>query len=222
MLKARKKLTKQELKHDPLMDTLEKGKDFIESYKQQIYMAAGAAAILILVGLYWINSVQSTNNEAMLANTKATLAASQGINDAVISELEGVVSEYGSNKNISQSILQLGMAKLSDKDYSGARMEFEKLANSSDTQTKIAGKLKLAYLAEQEQDFSAAAAQYAAVAKISKGLVSKTAKLQSANAYYLAGNMEKAASIVDELLATEPVGTFKENVEYLQGKVLEK
>ncbi len=220
MLKARKKLTKQELKHDPLMDTLEKGKDFIESYKQQIYMAAGAAAILILVGLYWINSVQSTNNEAMLANTKATLAASQGINDAVISELEGVVSEYGSNKNISQSILQLGMAKLSDKDYSGARMEFEKLANSSDTQTKIAGKLKLAYLAEQE--LSAAAAQYAAVAKISKGLVSKTAKLQSANAYYLAGNMEKAASIVDELLATEPVGTFKENVEYLQGKVLEK
>lgn len=222
MLKARKKLTKQELKHDPLLDTLEKGKDFFEANKQQIYIAVGAVLLVLLGGWAWMNNVETTNNKAMLANTKANLAATQGMNDDVLSQLEAVVAEYGSNKNVSQTILKLGMAKLSEADYSGARAEFQKLATSRDAQTQVAGKLKLAYLSELEQDYTTAAKYYTEISIKEKGLVAKYAKLQSGYAYLAADDVARAKIIADELMADDPTGNFKENVEYLQGQVLEK
>ena len=222
MLKARKKLTKKELKHDPLLDTLEQGKEFFETHKQKIYGAGIGLVVVVLLGWGWMNNRNSTNNEAMLANTKATLAANMGINENVRAELENVVAEYGSNSNIAQTRLELGSAKLAEDDFTGARVEFEKLAASSDKQTRMAGKLKLAYLSEREGDPAAAAKLYESVAKLDQGLVSDYARLQAGYAYLAANETTKCKAILAELLAAEPVGKFKENVEYLQGKVLEK
>lgn len=222
MLTPKKKFNKKELKHDPLLDTLEKGKEFYEENSKQIISAIVAVAIILLLGWGWMNSIQTENSEAMLANTKATLAAAAGMNDNVIAELGDVVDAFGTNENISLSVFQLGVAKMSAGDYSGAREHFTQLSKSSDHYLKIAGKLKLAYLSERESDYSNAAALYNEVAGMSDELASDYAKLQAAYAFLAAGNVPQAENIVADLLRADPTGNFKESVKYLEGKVLEK
>jgi len=222
MLTPKKKLTKHELKHDPLLDSLEKGKEFYEENSKQIIGAAAAVVIVIILAWGWMNSMESTRNEAMLASTKATIAAMGGVDDNVLSELERVVSEYGDHDAVVQANYQLGVARLESDDLSGAREIFAKLAKSSDRQVKIAGKLKLAFINEREGQFGNAAKLYDEVAAMKANAVSEYARLQAGYAYVADGNVSQADLVVKELLANEPTGKFLEQVKYLEGKVLEK
>ncbi len=222
MLAPKKKLTKKELKHDPLLDTLEKGKEIYEEYSKQIVSAIVAVIIIMLLGWGWMNNRETTNNAAMLAGTRATLAAMSGMNDNVTSELEQVVSEYAGNPNILQASYQLGLAKIKAGDLSGARDIYSDMAHSSDSQMKTAGQLKLAYIDEKEANYTNAAELYAQVGMTADGLIADYAKLQAGYAYFEAGNIAQANEMVTDLLADEPIGKFKEYVKYLEGKVLEK
>ncbi|MBT3631161.1 MAG: tetratricopeptide repeat protein [Candidatus Marinimicrobia bacterium] len=222
MLTPKKKLTKKELKHDPLLDTLEKGKEFYEENSKQIMTGAIAVVAVIILGWGWMNNQAATRNEAMLANTKATLAAVGGVDDNVLAELERVVDQYGDNSVISQATYQLGVARLDADDLSGARDLFTVLANSSDKQLKVAGKLKLAFINEKEANYGDAASLYSEVGAMGAGIVSEYATLQAGYAYVSAGNVVQAENIVAELLSEKPTGKFLEQVKYLEGKVLEK
>ena len=222
MLTPKKKLTKKELKHDPLLDSLEKGKEFYEANSKQIIGGVAAVIVVILLGLVWMNNMETTKNEAMLASTRATLAAFGGLDDNVMAELEGVVAEYGSSDNISQATLQLGIARLDADDLEGAKEMFSTLAAGSDPQLKVAGKLKLAFIYEKEKNYADAAALYNEVSVQSKGLTSEYAKLQAGYAFLAAGNVAQAENLVAELLAKDPSGKFLEQVKYFEGKVLEK
>ncbi|MCF6239571.1 MAG: tetratricopeptide repeat protein [Candidatus Marinimicrobia bacterium] len=220
MLTPKKKLTKKELKHDPLLDTLEKGKEFYEENSKQIVTGIVAVVAILLLGWGWMNSVESTNNAAMLANTKVVLAAAMELDDNVVSELERIVAEYGSNPNAAQAILQLAIARMDSGDHSGARDLFSQLANGSDRKMKIAGILKLAYLSEQESNYSEAADYYQQVAGMSAGTVSQYAQLQAGYAFLASNDASQAKQLVELLLDEKPTGKFKEYVEYLAGKVL--
>ncbi len=222
MLTPKKKLTKKELKHDPLLDTLEKGQEFYEENSKQILTGAVAIVVVIILAWGWMNNREATRSEAMLASTKATIAALGGIDDNVLAELERVVNDYGNNSAVSQATYQLGVARLQENDITGARDLFTTLATSSDKQLQMAGKLKLAYISEKESNYSDAASLYEEVGALKAGVVSKYAKLQAGYAYMADGNVIKADGIVKELLNEKPTGKFLEQVKYLEGKVLEK
>ncbi len=222
MLTPKKKLTKKELKHDPLLDTLEKSKEFYEENSKQIMTAVVALIAILLLGWGWTNNMETVKNEAMLANTKATLAAVEGLTDNVVSELERVVNEYGSNDNVALSSFQLGVAKLEADDLAGAQELFSSLASSSDKQLKVAGTLKLAYISEKEADYGSAAAHYTEAAGMTEGIISDYAKLQAGHAFLAAGNVPQAENVISDLLSENPTGKFLEQIKYLEGKVLEK
>jgi len=222
MLRPKKKITKKELKHDPLLDTLEKGKEYFEENSKQIVTVLSVVVIIFLLSWGWMNNRASTKNEAMLANTKITIAAMQGLDANVLSELEMIVEEYGNREEIAQSTLQLGIARMDSGDYSGARKLFTRLARRSDKHLKAAGKLKLANLSEKEADYATAASIYQEVAKLDLGAASDYASLQAGYAFLMAGNVEKARNIATELLNDDPTGNFRAQVKYFEGKVLEK
>jgi len=222
MLTPKKKITKKELKHDPLLDSLEKGQEFFEQNSKQIYSTLGALAVIVLLLWGWMNSRESYQSEAMLADTKTSIAAMQGMTPNIISELELVVAEYGNNDLVAMSALQLAEARMDSGDYVGARELFSELAGSSDPYVKATGKLKLAFLAEKEADHTSAAALYGEVAGMDLPSTSRYASLQSAHALTSAGDLDAARSIVAELMAEEPSGRFRDQVKYLEGKVQEK
>ena len=221
MLKARKKLTKKELKHDPLLDALESSKDFVEDNKQQIGLAAGAVVGVLLVGWMWMSSQTTTNNAAMLANTKSMIAMLSPT-PAAVDELENAVLDFGNNKNIGTAKLELAAVYIDSGNIAGAKDLLDELASSSDIILKEAGQLKLAYVAELEGDYATASKLYMKVADKAKGVIAKTAKLQAGYAYNSAGNKAMASQIAEELAAESPTGKFKESIEYLQGLALEK
>jgi len=222
MLKPRKKITKKELKHDPLLDFIDKGKEYYDENSKQLLTGLVVLALVFLLVWGWMNSRETSRNEAMLANTRITLAAMQGLNENVVSELELIVEEYGNNDAIAQSELLLGTARMDSGDYQGARELFSRLAKSSDKHLQAAGKLKLAFLSEKEGDYSAAASLYQEVGLLDVEVASDYARLQAAYAFLQAGQVDEAENIVAELLKDEPAGDFREQVKYLEGKVLEK
>ena len=222
MLTPKKKLTKKELKHDPLLDTLEKGQQFYEENSKQIITGAVAVAVIIVLAWGWMNNLETTRSEAMLASTRATIAAVVSMDENVLAELERVVNEYGDNVAISQATYQLGVARLQENDLTGARDLFTTLANSSDKQLMLAGKLKLAYIFEKESNYGDAASLYSDVGALNEGVVSEYAMLQAGYAYIADGNVTRADNIVKELPKEKPTGKFLEQVKYLEGKVLEK
>jgi len=222
MLAPKKKLTKKELKHDPLLDILEKGKTYFEDNSKQIVSGLVAVLVVILLAWGWMNNLEATRSEAALASTKATIAAIGGVDDNVLTELESVVEAYGINSATSQATYQLGVAKIKAADLSGARDLFTPMASSSDKQLKIAGILKLAYINEKEANYADAAALYSEVGSLNEGVVSEYAMLQAGYAYIANGDVSSADKIVKDLLIEKPTGKFLEQVKYLEGKVLEK
>ena len=222
MLAPKKKVTKKELKYDPLLDSIEKAQEFYEEHSKQITGGVVALVVVLVLAWGWMNSMESTRNEAMLASTKATIAAMGGIDDNVLAELESVVNRYGTNQAASQATYQLGVARIEAGDLDGAKTLFTGLASSSDPHLKTAGILKLAYLAEKASDYAEAALLYEQVGSSDDGTASQYAKLQAGYAYIADGNVIAADKIVKDLLDEKPAGKFLDQVKYLEGKVLEK
>ena len=222
MLTPKKKLTKKELKHDPLVDGIEKGKEFYEEYSKQIMGGLAGLILVIFLGWVWMDSMESARHEAMLAGTKATVTAAAGMDEGVLTQLEEVFTTYGSKPEVANANFQLGIARLEAGDLPGAEALFSEMAQSSDRQLAIAGALKLAYIAERNNDHLGAAELYLTVSAKATGATADWAKLQSAYAFQSAGNNVKANEIIAEMLDAEPKGKLAEEVRYLEGKLLEK
>ena len=218
MLKPKKKLTKRAIRRDPLLDSLEKSRDFFEANKQKIYTYAGALVVIIVLVWGWNNNREGQKREAMLASTRVTTAYTMGVNADVIAELENVLADYGNSESAALSKYYLAETRMDSADYLGAAEIFEELlAGTDQTQLKIGSALKLAALAEIDGDYSRAASLYDQAATMAMPRASSTYKLQSAYSYYHAGDHDRAEQMVDELIDSKLPGKSKESADYLKG-----
>jgi len=218
MLKAKKKLTKREIRRDPLLETLEKGKEYVQENQQRILTVAGVLAVILVLGWGWNNSRQSAKEEAMLATTRVASAYMQGIDADILTELENVVAEYDSKAPAHEALYYLGVARMDSADFYGAREAFQELLSvESDKLLKAAGALKLAAIAEGEQDYALATEWYLKAANWSFGRNADRIRLQAAYSAYQNADYEQCRSLVAELESTEPVGSQREDLRYLTG-----
>jgi len=63
--KTRKKLTKKEIKHDPVREKLEAGLIFIQTHQKEILGGLIVVVLIILVGQYMLARRNSAGEEAM-------------------------------------------------------------------------------------------------------------------------------------------------------------
>ena len=86
--KTRKKLTKKEIKHDPVREKLEAGLIFIQTHQKEILGGLIVVVLIILVGQYMLARRNSAGEEAMAGFITASQLFTQSTNAASMNQLE--------------------------------------------------------------------------------------------------------------------------------------
>ncbi|MCF7796483.1 MAG: tetratricopeptide repeat protein [Lentisphaeria bacterium] len=218
MLHPRKKITKKELRRDPLLESYEKSRRYYETNKRNINAGIVILIVLIILGWGWQNNRKEMRNEAQLSATKAIAAYTSGSTLGVEEELQSVYEQYRGKDGTDLSVYYLGLMKLDSNKYDAARMMFESLSKYSESKIiKSAALLKLAYIKEQQNDYTGAAKLYENAAGVGKFTARNEALIAAGYNYFRAGELDAArgvvASVESEKLSSELLDSYR----YLQG-----
>ena len=117
MLKARKKITKKEIKHDPFLESIYKAKEYFEENKQLITrIGVGIVAVVVIVLILNKNSkAEKEASEAALG--KAFVNLSIGDRDNGLLQLELLVDDYSGSEAAQRSLFMLARLYYEQKDY---------------------------------------------------------------------------------------------------------
>lgn len=220
MLQPRKKITKKEMRRDPLLESYEKSRRYYEMNKRSINAGIVIVLVLILLGWGWQNNRKELRNEAELSSTKAIAAYISGNTMGVEEELQAVYEQYQGKNGTDLSVYFLGVMKLDSNKYDAARAMFETLRKNSDSKIiRSAAVLKLAYIKENENDYAGAAMLYEEAAKIGKYAARNEALIAAGYNYYRAGNMEGARKVVASVESEKLTSGLLDSYRYLQGLI---
>ena len=64
MLKARKRITKKELKHDPMLESIYKIETFVREYSKQALYGGGALVAIIVLAVMMYSSKKEAERKA--------------------------------------------------------------------------------------------------------------------------------------------------------------
>ena len=117
MLKARKKITKKEIKHDPFLESIYKTKEYFEENKQLI-TRIGVGIVAVVVIVFMLNKNSKAEKEASEAALgKAFVNLSIGDRDNGLLQLELLVDDYSGSEAAQRSLFMLARLYYEQKDY---------------------------------------------------------------------------------------------------------
>ncbi len=130
MLKAQKKMTKKELKRDPLLDTMVRTQTFYEDNKKRIHGIGGGfiAIALIIFLLSFLH--QSNETEAAILLGKAQAEFEDRNFDKSRQFLEYLIDGYTGTTSGDQGIFLLANINYQEKKYAEARELFQKFVDN--------------------------------------------------------------------------------------------
>jgi len=200
------RLTKEELKHDTLVETAVKVEGFYETHKQTVWMAAGGLVALI-VGIMalqgWMGS--SANEESFALMQAKTAYGQRNLADAQ-AKFQQVQTNYG-GETAADAQYYLGRIKFDQGDFSGAMMDFEAcLKNYSPDEATAEGALAgIAGVLEATGRLDEAASKYVEVAdKYSESAFAPEALTQAARVYLKLNQNDKALAALDRIVKDYP------------------
>lgn len=218
MLRARKRITKKELKHDAMLEAIYKVETFMKSYSKQVMYGGAGLVALIVVSVMMLNSKREAEVKADSAVGIAQYKLLIGdFQDAEV-RLEDVLRKYPGTKAARE-----GKFYLANAHYLLGNMEeaekyyLEFLAESSnDPILESSANSGLAAIKEDTDDNLSAANFYMKASFISNGKTQSEAyMLSSIRNYYKSGEIERAQEMVDDMLADEDISNnTKESVKY--------
>lgn len=220
MLQPRKKITRKEMRRDPLLESYEKSRRYYEANKRNINAGIVVIIVLIILGWGWQNNRKEMRNDAELSATKAIAAYISGQTMGVEEELQSVYERYEGKNGTDLSVYYLGIMKLDSSKYDAAQMMFESLRKNSDSKIiKSAALLKLAYIKEVQNDYAGAARLYEEAARIGKFTARNEAMIAAGYNYYRAGNADAARKVVASVESEELTSELLDSYRYLQGMI---
>ncbi len=121
MLKARKKITKKEIKKDPFLESLYSIKTYIDHNKQKIIQIS-IGVILAVVVIIFLNNKRITQSEAAeTALGEALVNLTIGDIDNGLLMLELLVDDYSGSRSAQRGLYFLGKNYYEKKDYLTAK-----------------------------------------------------------------------------------------------------
>ena len=217
MLKAQKRLTKRELKEDKFVTFYFQAQDYF--YRNTKLIAGLAVAlVVVIVAVYALSHMSASNQEAaQLELTRAKVAFNQQDYSRAIEMLLLVVSEYGGTASGKESRFYLANAYFENKDYANAERYYQEfLGSHGDDILESSALAGIAACLEEKQDYAGAAASYErAASEYAKVFLTPLHLLNSARCYVLAGDSEKAKSILNRIINEYENSAVKTDAEIL-------
>ena len=121
MLKARKRITKKEIKRDPFLETVSKAKEYVEDNQKMITrVGIGVAAVIIVAMIINRNiTAEKAASEAALGN--AFVSINTGDRDNSLLQLEILVDDYPGSDAAQRGLFMLARLHYEQKDYLSAQ-----------------------------------------------------------------------------------------------------
>ncbi|MGD0338296.1 MAG: tetratricopeptide repeat protein [Bacteroidota bacterium] len=223
MLKAKKKISKRELKQDTLITTLVKAENFFTQYKQYIYYTAVGVIVLIIVAFVYSNNRKADEEKATMELTKINPmfqadqyeTAIKGIPEKNIMGLQKIVNNYGSSESGEHAKIYLANCYYATGKIDEALKYYEDFGGSP-LELKAAALAGAASCYEYKKDYKRAAElfekagnKYSSIPSASENLIN------AARNYGLIGDKERAKMLLKKVKTEYPQSTEARDVDRL-------
>jgi TolA-binding protein len=190
MLKKHKKLTKKELKKDPLLIFAAEAADYVRSEWVKIASTIGAVCLIVIVSLLLVNMKKRSDTSSY----DAALTALQN-NAPEANDLLKKVAFKSGGSHAAEALLQLGNRYYQNKDLENSEKCYTEFIKkySSDPLYGFTAYFNLAGIFEEKGNFKAAAETYEKyINNFKDSVLSPKMHLSAGRAYLLAGDKESA------------------------------
>ncbi|OQX87313.1 hypothetical protein B6D60_04155 [candidate division KSB1 bacterium 4484_87] len=222
MLKPHKKITKRQIKEDPLVTYYFKTLDFIREHQQKIYIGAIAVLALLFMVIMFSKSKRSAELNASEALTKANYELSQSRTQEAIDILLNMVDNYSGTKSAAKGVYLLGKAYFEKGDYEKAQMYFKRYIDDySDDPILVNGAYSgLGASLEQQNKFLEAAEIYEKGAKkFEKNFLAPRLLMKAGRCYQRANKIAKAKACYQIVIEKYAESKFKNDAELYLAKL---
>jgi predicted negative regulator of RcsB-dependent stress response len=222
MLKPKRKITKQELKKDPLLEFINDAQQWISERKKLIYQVVfGVVAVVAVV--YFVSNSRSNNSStasAMLG--KALLSQDMGDIENAKFELQNLVDEFSGTSAGDQGTFFLGKMEYDERNYDEAVKYLSDFADNGENAELLSSSYKmLADISLINEDLIGAERFLDKGFKTAENTVYENEMaLLYANQLFTNGKSEKALDIVEGILEQEDIlFSIQKMAEELKGKI---
>ncbi|MHB9027913.1 MAG: tetratricopeptide repeat protein [Candidatus Latescibacterota bacterium] len=190
MLKKHKKITKKELKKDPLLIFAAEAADFVRAEWVKIASTIGAVLLVVIISLLLVGMKKRSE----ISSYDAALAAVQNNAPEATDLLKKVAFKSGGS-HAAEALLQLGNRYYQNKDLENSEKCYTEFIKkySSDPLYGFTAYFNLGGILEEKGNYKAAAETYEKYIKtFQNSVLSPKMRLSAGRAYLLAGEKDSA------------------------------
>jgi len=221
MLKPKKKITKQEIERDPVLEKTIEMEKFIRRHAQTMLIAIGVIALIVVVGIFTVKSGKAKKLDASGKLGLAQMSYQRGDIDDAVLRLEEVIEDFGGSNPAGAAHIQLGQIYMDKGDYETAETYYEDYVDKyKDSLGKTAAYKALGVCAENSGNLDEAVGYYEQAIKAADHKFQKQiAQISLANVSIQLKDFATAKELLDEVKDNEPEYSLNMQVELLSGKL---
>jgi tetratricopeptide (TPR) repeat protein len=222
MLKPKRKITRKEIKHDPVLEKIGEANDFMRTHGKLLSYIVIALAAIIVVSILLVNSKKKANLEASGVLGIAEMALNNNDLDNAILQLEDLIQKYTGTRSASIATRLLAQAYLEKQDYEKAESNFRLYIDKygDDKLILASAYAGLAACDEHNAKFLEAAQDYKKAGQIAPYKFQKHDYfLKSARNFILIEQFNDARQLVENVLADDPDFNTKSAADILAAQI---
>ncbi len=202
MLKAKKRLTKRQIKEDKLVTYYFQATDFLQRHSRNLLTALGAVVIVVMAVFLYANQKEKKEQDAVVALMEAKTEYFNGNYQGAAEKLQSIVTTYEGTESATTALFYLGNAQFQLKRYQEARAAFQDyLDNGDDAIFRVSAAAGIAACLEEMGELEAAARAYERAAESDPGSFLAPENLMgAARCYSRAGDRAAARKVLQTLL----------------------
>ncbi len=222
MLKPKKKITRKEIKKDPVLENIAKAEAFIREKTKLLGYILIAVTVILVLSILMIRSKKKANIEAAGELGIAEMAISRGDIDDAVLRLENIVNTYKGTKNAGVATALLAQTHLNKSEYEEAEQNFKRYVDKfgDDDMILASAYSGLAVCAEKKDDYGSAAGYFEKAGKIAPYKFQKHEyQINGVRNLIKTSQLGKADQIVTDLLQDDPNFQNKSALEQLSAQI---
>lgn len=220
MLKAKKRLTKKQIKQDKFVTYYFKAQDYLAENSRTILYTVGAVALIFVALFIYNRKQQEQEQNAVMELTEAKRAYFASDYAAAIPLLQSLTQRYSGTESAEVGLYFLASSYYGQEDYAKAGQTFEQFLDESDDKILSAAALSgIAACLEEQGKFAAAAARYREAATKYRSFMSPEYMYDSARCYVMAGDRDTAREVLNQLIADYAESQMTEDAEILLAEI---
>ncbi|MEE9166565.1 MAG: tetratricopeptide repeat protein [Candidatus Neomarinimicrobiota bacterium] len=222
MLRPKKKITKRDIKRDPLLEALYSAQKFLERNRIRLLALLGVvlvSIIVILVGSAWNRSDQRAASELL---ARGQVSYDGGDYSGAVDDFDLLIAEYPRSREASEALFHMGKAHLSIDNFGEAERLLRKYGEKGKSESLLTASVQiLAGIAESEERYAEAARLFQRASSMAEfPFEAQQNEINAAANWVRSGDLEKASTILDRLEGLDsPHRLIEEQVDELSSRL---